>query len=113
MVRQRHSVERALAALKPMQLDWVFHIDDDELIYVHSGQPLPSIVASFPSWVEEVRVKNLEAIFESSSDSDCFRQTRYANLNPGKFCAYANGKSLVKLSVGRVSTDGPHIWKSL
>lgn len=104
--RQQEHVRRSLIASRCMGFEWLFHLDDDELL--HLSEPLERLVASQPAHVSCLVFLNLEAI-PSQLEAECAfdgieRFTRRELLS------YRNGKA-----AGRTlrSTDwgGPHRFK--
>jgi len=107
------SKARKLAAEKG--IDWLVHIDDDELLYLPTHRKVGDVLASLPTTYRQAFVPNVEAVYKDASVKNCFAETQEVNTNPYAFVSYANGKSAVR--VGSVNDEGiipagPHQWKA-
>lgn len=91
-------------------VDWLVHIDDDELLYAPTGRSLPELLGSVPIGIDMVHIPNVEAAYPSAG-GDCFTETTQANADPYKFVSYANGKVAVRVSVAGAVPAGPHLWR--
>lgn len=113
--RQREAMADAKRASKEMGIEWLFHIDDDELLYVPTHRPVGEIFASsVPKDTSQVFVTNKEAIYNSAdvAGDHCFTDTSMINMNPYTFVSYANGKSAVRASDENARPAGPHNWNA-
>ena len=91
-------------------VDWLFHIDDDELLW--SENPLPQLFDGLESTVNTVRVENVEAVLvDGSVELEKPFDDDTAVMFRTPVAAYGNGKA-----AGRVRPDnaakGPH-WFAL
>lgn len=95
-----------------MGIDWLFHTDDDELIYVPTHRKLGEVLANLPKAYDQIYVPNVEAVYDSADVKSCFTEAREVNVNAFTFVSYANGKSGVRVAAGDdVIPAGPHMWK--
>ena len=100
--RQERHIAWALDMCKKMQIDWLFHLDDDELLHFESSWE--SIAAKIPTHVDCLVINNVEAVpDDSTADFSCIR--RFAVVQDA-FLSYVNGKSAGR--VGRAEQCGPH-----
>lgn len=113
--RQVATMQRARKLAHKQGIQWLVHIDDDEILYVPTHRKVGDVLAAVPSMYKQVYVPNVEAVYPNDGIKDCFAETKEVNTNPYAFASYANGKSGVR--VGNPDTDdlvpaGPHQWKS-
>lgn len=102
MQRQERQVKRSVAECKQRGIDWIFHVDDDELLYF--DEPFSKIVDSLPPGVGCIVLVNIEAVPKALSADCVFEEIDVFTQH--KMLAYRNGKS-----AGRtVDTNwhGPH-----
>jgi hypothetical protein len=136
-VRQTLHLESAIEnAQTSGDVDWLVHIDADELIAPFSshGFSVESLFASLPSNVGRVVMPNHEAVPESAFEKEAcspfrtvtlFRKNhrrvhptvyrKFAHLarrgvNPNYFLAYANGKSAARVTKS-LRANGAHRFK--
>jgi hypothetical protein len=112
--RQQQMVNAALAkALQEGSVDWLIHIDADELLEGSLDE-----IRGLPASVRSCWMDNEEAVYDGipAAGSTCFQAARFRNcqkpLQGDLGCAsYANGKG-----AGRVAPDvkfgGPHRFRS-
>jgi len=109
--RQIAVMMHARAEAKKMGLDWLVHIDDDELLYTPSHRKVGDVLANLPAAYEQAFVPNVEAVYKSPEVKSCFVEAKEANLNVFTFVSYANGKSAVRVNAPEdVVPAGPHFW---
>jgi len=112
--RQVATMTRARKLASQQGIDWLVHIDDDELLYVPTRRKVGEILAALPAVYRQAYVPNVEAVYKDAGVKNCFAESREVNTNPYAFVSYANGKSAVR--VGRGDDDlvpaGPHQWHS-
>ena len=105
MKRQALHTTEALEECARRGVDWLFHVDDDELL--HFGEPWESVVARVPPSADCIVVRNLEAVPDSEqSDFTTISRFAHADEDGEPFLAYINGKAGGR--VGRCTEDGPH-----
>eukprot|EP00930_Biecheleria_cincta_P071804 TRINITY_DN59262_c0_g1_i1.p1 TRINITY_DN59262_c0_g1~~TRINITY_DN59262_c0_g1_i1.p1 ORF type:complete len:374 (+),score=69.47 TRINITY_DN59262_c0_g1_i1:45-1124(+) len=108
--RQLDFIKFAQQACKEQGIDWLVHIDDDELLYSAQGRPLSEVLAVVPPEYGQVVFQNKEAVYDSAKVENCFRETTRMNLNARAFVSYANGKPGLRVSVEDAQISGPHRW---
>eukprot|EP00933_Yihiella_yeosuensis_P004410 TRINITY_DN108778_c0_g1_i1.p1 TRINITY_DN108778_c0_g1~~TRINITY_DN108778_c0_g1_i1.p1 ORF type:complete len:509 (-),score=70.77 TRINITY_DN108778_c0_g1_i1:90-1616(-) len=108
--RQREAMTRAKKASSQMGIDWLIHIDDDELLYVPSQRTVGELLASMPSEYDQAYIPNVEAVYESSNAKDCFGEAKEVNLDIHYFQGYVNGKPALRVS-SNAAPAGPHQWR--
>jgi hypothetical protein len=115
MARQLWNVERALKLATRDGLDWLFHLDEDEILMLPQG---PKTLATVPDKVGSVVVLNDEVAVNSSVYNNYFQEAISFKRNPlllplrqtqkaksalsrrWYFTAYINGKSGVRVGQG-------------
>merc|ERR1740138_668733 len=105
-------MSRAKMACKQMGIDWLLHIDDDELLYAPLHRPIGEILSSVPTGFDQAYIPNVEAIYDSPEVKSCFTQTSTVNMNRYTFVSYANGKAAVRVSDDDAEPAGPHQWRT-
>ena len=104
MRRQEAQVRRGLREAARDDVDWLFHIDDDELL--HFAEPFQALLASVPPTAACVVLQNVEGI-PSDVDSACiFADIHVFMKDVHKLLSYANGKAAGR--VGACTWLGPH-----
>ena len=84
-------------------IDWVFHIDVDELL---EGDPV-QVMGAIPSTFKIAKLKNAEAVYEEE-EGTCFSAKRFIRCDKGGPCtAYVNGKGAGRAVEG-VRCGGAH-----
>jgi len=111
--RQTKAMRLAKEASVNMGIQWLVHIDDDELLYAPIHRPVGDILAAMPGGFDQVYIPNSEAIYPSADVQNCFAQTTEININAFKFVSYANGKAAVRVSDSAAVPAGPHQWRDL
>mmetsp|Transcript_61700 Transcript_61700/g.75652 ORF Transcript_61700/g.75652 Transcript_61700/m.75652 type:complete len:226 (-) Transcript_61700:7-684(-) len=101
---------RAKQACEEMRMDWLIHIDDDELLYAPQHRKIGDMLAAIPPVFLQAYLPNMEAVYNSAEVQSCFVQTDKVNVNRYTFQSYANGKSAVRVA-GQVRPAGPHLWR--
>lgn len=116
MDRQQAWVNKALAIANKDGVDWVFHIDDDEIAFPGNSKGM----RTWPQVLQEeldpscmsVHVQNLEAFSAPKPTAPYFRDptVRYLPRDCAHlYAAYANGKSASR-TVSPQSAHGPHYF---
>ncbi len=105
--RQILNATLALGRAREEQLDWLFHIDADELIYARSGS-LSELMAGIPRDADVAHFPPLEALPEESTNSGSFADVRWFKslLHVG----YPPSRRVHRLhrTLGRLV--GCHVW---
>eukprot|EP00928_Gymnodinium_smaydae_P034232 TRINITY_DN24312_c0_g1_i2.p1 TRINITY_DN24312_c0_g1~~TRINITY_DN24312_c0_g1_i2.p1 ORF type:complete len:536 (+),score=117.22 TRINITY_DN24312_c0_g1_i2:85-1692(+) len=94
-----------------MGIDWLLHIDDDELLYTPMHRDVGELLANMPQDIDQAYVPNIEAVYPSAEVASCFRETSFLNMNRYAFQAYANGKAAVRVAADALPA-GPHSWRT-
>lgn len=105
MSRQVLNTQIALKKAKEDKVDWLLHIDGDELLYFPKSdkgyENIQTRLQNVPDDVDWFLIKNNEVIINNSVDN-CFTDLVYfKNQNGSKlYKAYGNGKGLTKVKDG-------------
>jgi len=110
--RQLAAMKRAKAVSKEMGIDWLLHIDDDELLYTPLHKPIGQVLASVPTGYDQAYIPNVEAIYKSADVQSCFTETNMVNMDRYSFVSYANGKAAVRVADDDAQPAGPHQWRT-
>jgi len=105
MDRQKKFVNGVISKCKELSVNWLLHIDSDELIWC--SKPIREIVSSVNKDVDNISIKNYEAVYPSDSLSNPFLETN-TFIQKG-LLAYANGKSIGRIS-NKLYSNGPHLF---
>ena len=115
MDRQKANVNQGIQIAKEKGIDYIFHTDADELIYVHpdTNKTDPSILLRqyldrVPDEYHCLHFKNFEAVFPNSEEK-CFNTQKFVDCKKGQCLSYANGKSAGRVKKG-VRFHGPHYF---
>ena len=115
MTRQRQWVDRMVAKARSDGVAWLFHVDDDELLYPGDTSKdaistWPEVLAAVPPSCASVHVDNWEAFSPESPASSWITDGGVRFLPQscaGLFSAYGNGKGGTRTLAGQKSF-GPH-----
>lgn len=114
--RQLRAMARAKDEATAAGIQWLIHIDDDELLYSPMQRPLADVLGAMPDEVEQAYIPNVEAVYPSVDVKNCFEETTEVNMNRYNFVSYANGKAAVRLdgpSAEYIQPAGPHLWREV
>jgi hypothetical protein len=101
--RQKEFVNKVLPMAKADGVEWLFHIDVDELL---EGD-LAAALALVPKEQVIGKLKNAEAVYQDSEPT-CFSAKKFIRCDKGGPCtAYINGKGVARPVEG-VTLGGPH-----
>lgn len=104
--RQNKWVKHAINQGKQDRIDFLLHIDDDELFMLHSKfKHIQDFFYTLPDDSENIKFKNLEAVYPK--DGVCFTTTRFVECGKGNCKSYVNGKSAGQITY-RLKPNGPH-----
>jgi hypothetical protein len=92
MNRQKHLIEYFIPKMEELSIDWLIHIDSDELVCSKSNLKL--FFNSISEKYDVVKINNYEAIYDDDSLDNPFYQSNKFKIN--NLLAYANGKSAVR-----------------
>jgi hypothetical protein len=100
--RQIAYVNKSMARAAEMGIDWLFHIDADELLH----GSLTYLDSLDPS-TKTIKIENAEAIFNEGAET-CFTADKFLRCGNGAPCrSYVNGKAAGKVERD-VKLAGPH-----
>ena len=111
MDRQKIHVNNGIDICKKIDIDFIIHMDADELLYVDGDKNnkknnLRKFLKDIPKEYSNIHLKNYEAVFPNMTDK-CFNTNKFIDCKKGRCLSYANGKS-----IGRIKNDirfhGPH-----
>lgn len=109
--RQVTAMKRAKQLSEEMNIDWLIHIDDDELLYAPQHRTIGDLLASVSEDFQQAYIPNVEAVYSSSKVENCFAETNKVNLNGHTFQGYVNGKAAIRVSDKEAYPAGPHQWR--
>lgn len=102
MYRQKDFVNKSLKDAREDEIEWLFHIDSDELLH-GSLTVLDDLDAKYKA----IRIQNAEAIFRENEDT-CFSAVKFLKCGANAPCrSYVNGKGGGRVMDG-VQLAGPH-----
>lgn len=110
--RQLTAMRRAREMSSDMKIDWLLHIDDDELLYTPMHRAVGEVLAQLPADFDQAYLPNVEAVYPSAGVKSCFTETTEVNMNRYAFVSYANGKAAVRVSAEDAVPAGPHQWRN-
>jgi len=102
MQRQERQVRRSVQSCRQAGIEWLFHVDDDELLYFDT--PFSKIVDSLPREVTCVVLVNIEAVPDTLTSECIFEDIQVFTQH--KMLAYRNGKSAGRCA--DADWHGPH-----
>ena len=107
MSRQSKMVDTSIELCKKDGIDWLIHIDCDEVLEgdLEEIRNLPNNVGTF--WMQNYEVKYDKIPSESDN---CFKGFKFVNCSAGLCASYANGKGGGRVDVSQ--SNGPHRFKS-
>ena len=132
MARQVLNVGVAMDLARQMGLDWLLHIDADELFHAPDLSVAEHFAGAQAQAADTIQYPNFEAVPEKDDIADAFREVDLfkvaPSLNPGPFTPegadllratpqmpqalffhfYSNGKSAVRLGARDMRPDGVH-----
>lgn len=111
--RQLKAMSRAKTLAAAQGIDWLVHIDDDELLYAPLHRPIGEILAAMPQGFDQAYIPNVEAVYPSVDVRNCFAETSEVNMNAFTFASYANGKAAVRVADEAAVPAGPHQWRDV
>tara|TARA_B110000114_G_C14861360_1_gene304904 strand:- start:40 stop:663 length:624 start_codon:yes stop_codon:yes gene_type:complete len=114
MDRQKENVNSSIDKAFELGIDYIFHTDADELIYVGDENNLNKDVLlrkylnQVPEDVSCIHMKNFEAVFPNK-DNKCFNTNKFIDCKKGGCLSYANGKSVGRVKK-KIQFKGPHYF---
>jgi len=134
MVRQAFAVELAIVEARTENMDWIIHIDQDELFLGESDRSLSiaDLLGSQPDHIGAVKFANNEAYPERGDVVNPFDQVTLFKVNshfwpdhareheakgalgpnPRTFLLYGNGKSAARVDAPGLHDAGPHEFRA-
>lgn len=112
MQRQNRFINKSIKQCQDMGIDYILHMDDDELFNITNSttyKTVPALFASFDPSFQCLHFTNFEAVFPSDQQH-CFDTTRFLKCGRGHCKSYGNGKSAGKVS-SKLKPNGPHYFK--
>lgn len=108
-VRQTYMVDNCLKIASKDGIDWLIHIDSDELLEGDLSE-----IRNLPNGIRTIKMKNVEAKYEKvpGKSDNCFSATKFLDCGSEPCVSYANGKGGGRTTMD-VSSFGPHRFKSL
>lgn len=107
MTRQAAMINLALELCKTDGIDWLIHIDCDEILEgsLDEIRRLPRNVGTF--WMQ-----NYEALYDNipTSKDNCFKAVKFNDCSVSECASYANGKGGGRVSIAK--SNGPHRFAS-
>jgi len=106
--RQAKMVDKALQDGRNDGIDWLIHIDSDEILKGNLEE-----IANLPETTRTFWMQNYEALYSNvpAEEDNCFRAKKFVNCSVDKCVSYANGKGGGRTTVD-VSVAGPHRFQS-
>ncbi|PKA47284.1 hypothetical protein AXF42_Ash017229 [Apostasia shenzhenica] len=130
-VKQSLNMEMAIVMARDARMDWIIHLDTDELLYPAGAQEysLRKLLSDVPGNVDMVIFPNYESSIERANVKDPFVEVsmfkkNYDHLpketyfglykeatrgNPNYFLTYGNGKSAARIQA-HLRPNGAHRW---
>jgi hypothetical protein len=94
MDRQKTFVTKSIEKCKRLSIDWLLHIDTDELLWC--GDSILNLVNDIKPDVDYITIKNYEAVYTSDDLENPFLQTN--TFISSDMTAYNSGKSMGRIS---------------
>jgi len=113
MTRQQNFVNKMITRARQDGVDWVFHIDDDELLHPRSHRDWRSVLSEVKPECSSVHITNWEGFSPEQPTGSWITDAgvRYMTSKcKHLYAAYSNGKSASKTSVGQ-QAHGPHHFR--
>lgn len=112
MDRQATHIASAVPRARAAGIDWLLHVDDDELLYCPQGPgALWSALRSAPAAACDAHLHNLEALAPDASCSAPFASCTTFLVATSRYTSYTNGKSLGRVSRPGLRAHGPHHFR--
>ena len=94
MDRQKTFVTKSIERCKELSVEWLIHIDTDELLWC--GDSVLALVNNVSKDIDYITVKNYEAVYTSDDLENPFLQTN--TFISSDMTAYNSGKSIGRIS---------------
>ena len=109
--RMQRNFNRFSNIARQNNIEWMMKVDDDELLYSPSNKSIPDILSPIKS--NSIRVQNYEAYFPkiNKDENKCFdKNVKFLRCDTSVCTAYANGKSIGRISNPKVLQSGSHFF---
>lgn len=113
MTRQQSFVNNMITRARADGVDWVFHIDDDELLHPRSHNDWRAVLGEVTPECSSVHITNWEGFSPEQPQSSWITDSgvRYMTSQcKHLYAAYTNGKSASKTTMGQAA-NGPHHFR--
>lgn len=100
--RQKSFFDSIRIELERLKVDWIFHLDSDELLCVEN---LKSLLSDIDNNYDSIHFSNYEGVYDSDDLENPFIDCNKFRFR--KLLAYANGKSAARVNQN-LSWSGPH-----
>jgi hypothetical protein len=113
MDRQGDWVNRMIRKARDEHIDYLFHIDSDELISLSDPLNLRKYLQTAPGDAACIHFKNYEAVYQPASDlRGCFDAAHFLDCSRDSCTSYANGKSAAVIAnCAEDAYHGPHYFQ--
>jgi hypothetical protein len=112
MDRQAVNVKCAVERARAHGLEWLLHVDDDEMLHCPAGAgALHAALRALPPQCCDAHIKNLEALAPAPTCSRPFSECVTFVASTSKFASYTNGKSFGRVSSPGLRAHGPHHFR--
>ena len=112
MDRQAVNVACAVERAKAHGIEWLLHVDDDEMLHCPAGAgAMHAALAALPPQCCDAHIKNLEALAPAASCSKPFEECVTFVASTSKFASYTNGKSFGRVGAPGLRAHGPHHFR--
>ncbi len=100
--RQKSFFEHTKSQVLDLQIDWIFHIDSDELICCEN---IKSFLSEVDNNYDSLHFKNYEAVYDNLESKNPFTSCNKFRFR--KLLSYANGKPAARVNKN-LNWKGPH-----
>lgn len=112
MDRQAVNVACCMPRARAAGVEWLLHIDDDELLHAPSGVgALWAALRDAPKGACDAHVKNLEAVAPDARCRHPFAECTTFVASTSKYSSYTNGKSFGRVGAPGLRAHGPHHFR--
>ena len=112
MDRQAVNVACAVERAKAHGIEWLLHVDDDEMLHCPAGAgAMHAALSALPTQCCDAHIKNLEALAPAPTCSKPFEECVTFVASTSKFASYTNGKSFGRVGAPGLRAHGPHHFR--
>mmetsp|Transcript_21426 Transcript_21426/g.67265 ORF Transcript_21426/g.67265 Transcript_21426/m.67265 type:complete len:366 (-) Transcript_21426:39-1136(-) len=113
MDRQATHIASVVPRARAAGIEWLLHIDDDELLYCPRGPgTLWAALRTAPPGVCDLHVQNVEALAPDASCEAPFASCATFIVSTSRFASYTNGKSFGRVARAGLRAHGPHHFRA-